>query len=102
MQEIRQHCPSVPIVIVGTKLDLRNDADAVARLAEKDQKAITLDQGKQLGAELDAYAVCECSARSQQGLKETFIKVIEAVLKPKVDKNTKPKPTGKRGPCLLM
>ena len=101
--EIRQHCPNVPIVVVGTKLDLRNDPDAIARLQEKDLKAITLDQGKQLGERIGAYAVCECSARTQTGLKDTFIKVIEAVLKPKDEKKggkDGKKPSG--GKCVVM
>ena len=34
--ELRQHCPNVPIVLVGTKLDLRTDEQINEQLGERD------------------------------------------------------------------
>ena len=36
LPEIRHHCPSAPILLVGTQTDLRTDPDTVARLQKGD------------------------------------------------------------------
>ena len=40
--EVMNHCPNVPIVLVGTKLDLRDDRDTNELLARKNLQPITL------------------------------------------------------------
>lgn len=78
--EIRHHCPNVPFIVVGTKLDLRDDPDTLERLKENRLKCITYEQGKKLADELGAAAYVECSALTQRGLKEVFEKVYCAVV----------------------
>ena len=46
--EINHHAPGVPFLLVGTKLDLRNDADTNARLQQKNLAPVTEDQGRAL------------------------------------------------------
>ncbi|GBP19979.1 Ras-related protein Rac1 [Eumeta japonica] len=43
--EIRHHCPSTPIILVGTKLDLREDKDTIEKLKDKKLAPITYPQG---------------------------------------------------------
>jgi Ras-related C3 botulinum toxin substrate 1 len=45
--EIKHHCPNVPIVLCGTKLDLRDDAATIQRLQEKKMSPISHEQGLQ-------------------------------------------------------
>jgi len=42
--EVSHHCPSTPIVLVGTKLDLREDKETIDRLRDKKLSPITYPQ----------------------------------------------------------
>merc|ERR1739844_709663 len=42
--EVRHHCPQVPIILVGTKLDLREDKETIDKLKEKRLAPITYPQ----------------------------------------------------------
>lgn len=42
--EVRHHCPSTPIILVGTKLDLREDKDTIEKLKDKKLAPITYPQ----------------------------------------------------------
>lgn len=39
--EVRQYSETVPIVLVGTKLDMREDPEALRRLQEQEKNPIT-------------------------------------------------------------
>jgi small GTP-binding protein len=45
--EVRHHCPSTPIILVGTKLDLRDDKNTIEKLREKKLTPITYPQVKE-------------------------------------------------------
>ena len=63
--EITHHCPKVPFLLVGTKIDLRDDRNTVEKLQKNKQKPITFDQGEKLSRELRAVKYVECSALTQ-------------------------------------
>ena len=63
--EVTHHCPNAPIILVGTKMDLRDDKDTIEKLKEKDLQPITTTQGIQLGEEIKAVKYLECSAHSK-------------------------------------
>ena len=42
--EVRHHCAQVPIILVGTKLDLREDKESIEKLKEKRLAPITYPQ----------------------------------------------------------
>ena len=100
--ELRHHCPDVPIVLVGTKLDLREDPEMLKRLQEKDTQPITYEMGLKLKEEIGAVAYGECSARTQKGLKEVFNASIEAVLKPETKGKKDKKDKKSKGGCMLQ
>lgn len=50
--EVRHHCPSTPIILVGTKLDLRDDKETIEKLKEKKLAPITYPQGLALAKEI--------------------------------------------------
>lgn len=93
--EVSHHCPNTPIILVGTKLDLREDKEAIEKLREKKLSALTFPQGLQMAKEINAVKFLECSALTQKGLKTVFDEAIRAVLNP-------PKVQKKKGGCLIL
>ncbi|XP_046990877.1 ras-like GTP-binding protein RhoL isoform X1 [Schistocerca americana] len=69
--EVHHHCPNVPIVLVGTKMDLRNEVE----------NTISVTEAKQMKKRIRAYRYVECSAKDSEGLEEVFIEAIHAVMK---------------------
>ena len=94
--ELKHHCPGVPIICVGTKLDLRSDANTVAKLREKNQTPISTEEGMDMAKQIGAVKYLECSALTQKGLKNVFDEAIRVVLVP-------PQKTKKKAKkCVIM
>ncbi|XP_069319579.1 rho-related GTP-binding protein RhoG-like [Eulemur rufifrons] len=87
--EVSHHCPNVPILLVGTKSDLRDDFETVKKLKEQSLVPTTPQQGIALAKEVGAVKYLECSALRQDGVREVFSEAIRAVLYPARKKNTK-------------
>jgi len=94
--EVTHHCPSTPIILVGTKSDLRNDPPTILKLSEKNLKPISSQDGNALAKEINAVKYLECSAFTQDGLRAVFDDTIRAVLYPQVQKRPK------KHKCLLL
>jgi Ras-related C3 botulinum toxin substrate 1 len=94
--EVSHHCPNTPILLVGTKLDLREDKETIERLREKGLAPITYEQGMAKAKEINAVKYLECSALTQKGLKNVFDEAIRAVIAPP------PKPKKKKGGCQIL
>jgi len=91
--EIKHHCHLTPFLLVGTKLDLREDKETLDRLAEKKLQPISQSQGSEMARSIGAVKYLECSALNQTGLKQVFEDAIKAVLYP-VKKDTGKKSGG--------
>ncbi|XP_027808009.2 rho-related GTP-binding protein RhoG-like [Marmota flaviventris] len=76
------HCPDVPILLVGTKKDLRSQPDTLQCLREQGQAPITPQQGQALAKQIHAVHYLECSALQQDGIKEVLAEAVRAVLNP--------------------
>ncbi|XP_063282583.1 ras-related C3 botulinum toxin substrate 1-like [Pelobates fuscus] len=87
--EVKQHCPNVPIILVGTKLDLRDDKKIIEGLNKVKQSPISYPQGLVLAKQIEAVKYIECSALTQKGLKTVFDEAIRAVLTPPPSKPRK-------------
>lgn len=92
--EVQHHAPGVPIILVGTKSDLRNDSAAIAQLQNKGMSIISMEKAQSLQREIGAEAYLECSALTQEGLKQVFDQAIRSALA----KPTKPK----GGKCIIL
>lgn len=80
--EVSHHCPTTPIILVGTKADLRDDGETIERLRERRLTPISQTQGLVMAKEIKAVKYLECSALTQRGLKQVFDEAIRAVLCP--------------------
>jgi len=80
--ELRYYCPSVPIILVGTKRDLRNDQATIEELAAYHQTPLTPEQGVAMRRMLKAAAVLECSAKSQADLRAVFDEAVRVAITP--------------------
>lgn len=95
--ELKHHCPDATIVLVGTKKDLREDADVLERLQERNLSPKTTDDGLALAKEVGAYAYLECSALTQEGLQDVFHTAVRSVIGSQAAKQTK-----KKASCSLF
>ncbi|PWA59204.1 rac-like GTP-binding protein 7 [Artemisia annua] len=76
--ELRHYAPGVPIILVGTKLDLRDDKQFMTdhpgavpittaqRIGTKNEFILILAQGEELKKLIGAPAYIECSSKTQQ------------------------------------
>lgn len=85
--EVSYHCPNSPIILVGTKVDLRDD---MIFCMEKHLSPICYREGLQMQKKIGAVKYFECSALTRKDLKSVFDEAIRAVLPPeKVQKKKK-------------
>lgn len=80
--EVSHHAPGVPVILVGTKLDLRDDPLTLQRLRERRFAPVTYAQGSQMAKEIGAVKYLEASSLTQKGLKNVFDEAIKTVLAP--------------------
>jgi Ras-related C3 botulinum toxin substrate 1 len=81
--EIEHHAPNVPIILVGTKLDLRDDPAQIEGLRMRKQEPVSYEQALAVAKEIRAHKYLECSALTQRNLKSVFDEAIRAVLNPR-------------------
>ncbi|XP_075771516.1 rho-related GTP-binding protein RhoU-like [Pelodiscus sinensis] len=79
--ELRRYCPAVPLLLVGTQCDLRQDAQLLVRLARRQEKPVPEPAARALAQKVGAVGYLECSALTQQNLKEVFDTAILAGLR---------------------
>jgi small GTP-binding protein len=78
--EIRERCSNTPIILVGTKVDLRDDSQVLKKLRENEKLPITSEEGEKLKDKVGAVKYMECSAKEYYNIDKVFEAVIEASL----------------------
>jgi len=77
--EVRNFKSDTPVILVGTKLDTRDNADTIAALKENNLEPISTEKGEKLAKDIGAYKYLECSALTQKGLPNVFEEAVKAV-----------------------
>jgi len=80
--EISHYSPKPTFLLVGTKVDLRNNMEEVEKLAKSKLSPVTTAMGMKLAKEIKAFKYVECSALTKEGLKVVFDTAIRAALHP--------------------
>jgi len=117
--EVSEHAPGVPVILVATKMDLRNKPEAIQALKDNGEEPISAALGSELSKKIGAKKFVECSALTQENLAKVFEDAVKVVLMPNKmdtedpnDKKKKDKkaadaksPKGKNGnkeDCVMM
>ena len=72
-REVKEFSPRAPIILVGTKLDLRNDS-----ASGKDDQFVSFKAGRKLAKAIGAIKYIECSALKQAGYAHVFSEAVRA------------------------
>ena len=65
-------CESVPLILVCTKTDLRNEDTTKSLMAAQGTTPITPLEGEKVAKEIGARRYLECSAKEGRGVREVF------------------------------
>ncbi|KAK4767347.1 hypothetical protein SAY86_015097 [Trapa natans] len=96
--ELQHYSPGIPVVLVGTKSDLREDKHFLAN--HPGLVTVTTAQGEELQKLIRATYYIECSSKTQQNVKAVFDAAIKAVINPPhKEQEMKMKPRQRQG-CL--
>ena len=98
--EINHHAPGVPIILVGTKKDLRDDEDTIQTLNKKGKAPVTKAEGLAKSQDIKAKLHMECSALTQDGLKHVFDEAIRLAIQKHQGGGAKRK--GKKRKCAIL
>ncbi|KAL3962292.1 hypothetical protein PCL_06937 [Purpureocillium lilacinum] len=80
ISEVLHFCQGLPIILVGCKKDLRYDPKVTEELRKTSQKPVTAEEGEEVRKKIGAYKYLECSAKTNEGVREVFEHATRAAL----------------------
>jgi len=91
LPEIKHHCPDASVLLVGTKIDMREDNETKAFLADKKLSPVLFSAGEALASEIKAYKYVEISSLRQIGIRNCFEEAVRSVFvnRKQIDKRNK-------------
>ncbi len=75
MDDVRSSSPlsaDKPIILVGTKSELRKDKDCAYSIESLSRRFVTREEAENAVKELGLFGYAECSAFTQEGVKAVF------------------------------
>ena len=98
--EFKRFCPDTPFILLGTKVDLRGDRATLDKLAKKQEKLVSKEEGKRMAESVKAATYLECSALTQEGVKNLFDEAIRQTAT--WQRNTGGKKKSEKKKCNLL
>ncbi|KAK7532480.1 P-loop containing nucleoside triphosphate hydrolase protein [Phyllosticta citribraziliensis] len=80
ISEVLHFCQGLPIILVGCKKDLRHDQKTIEELHKTSQKPVTPEQAEDVRKKIGALKYLECSAKTNEGVREVFEHATRAAL----------------------
>ncbi|ODV90684.1 hypothetical protein CANCADRAFT_25035 [Tortispora caseinolytica NRRL Y-17796] len=80
ISEVLHFCQGLPIILVGCKKDLRFDPKTIETLRQTNQRPVTPEEGRAVAEKIGAVRYLECSAKTQEGVREVFEHATRAAL----------------------
>eukprot|EP01138_Halocafeteria_seosinensis_P016390 gb/GECG01016721.1/.p1 GENE.gb/GECG01016721.1/~~gb/GECG01016721.1/.p1 ORF type:complete len:195 (+),score=27.20 gb/GECG01016721.1/:1-585(+) len=93
--EIRRHEPNAPIVLVGLKNDLRNDTSGKFECIDE-------SEANSMVSKLGTQGYMECSALTQDGVKDAFDHAIRTALENRKQAKSRGRPKKAKKACSLL
>lgn len=101
ISEVLHFCHGVPIILVGCKVDLRDDPSTIQKLKEEGGLApVSSAEGNAVAEKIGALKYIECSAKKNYNVDEVFKSATRASLMAK-EKGNKKK-SGKKKTCSIL
>ncbi|KAF1967570.1 GTP-binding protein rho1 precursor [Bimuria novae-zelandiae CBS 107.79] len=89
ISEVLHFCQGLPIILVGCKKDLRFDQKTIEELHKTSQKPVTPEQAEDVRKKIGAQKYLECSAKTNEGVREVFEHATRAALTTRKEKKKK-------------
>ncbi|KAF5684700.1 GTPase Rho [Fusarium circinatum] len=96
ISEVLHFCQGLPIILVGCKKDLRYDQKTIEELRKTSQKPVSPEEGEEVRKKIAAYKYLECSAKTNEGVREVFEHATRAALLSRSTRGSKHKK------CLVL
>jgi small GTP-binding protein len=79
--EVKEHCPTTPYILVGTKLDLREKfAQCADEYRRNGWERVSSSMAEEMAETIKAQAYVQCSAKILYNVKEVFETAVKVVL----------------------
>lgn len=102
ISEVLYFCQGVPIILVGCKVDLRNDPQVIDQLIQQGQQPVSQSQAKEVADQIGAVEYIECSAKTGFGVREVFEAATRASLMGKQGKSKTKNDKKKHRRCIVL
>ncbi|KAI0391024.1 small GTPase-binding protein [Xylariaceae sp. FL0594] len=96
ISEVLHFCQGLPIILVGCKKDLRYDPKTIEELRKTSQKPVSPEEGEDIRKKIGAHKYLECSAKTNEGVREVFEHATRAALL------SRSRGTKKHSKCLIL
>ncbi|KAI9502089.1 GTP-binding protein Rho1 [Coemansia spiralis] len=96
ISEVLHFCSGLPIILVGCKMDTRDNPEVIRELEKSGQKPVTHEDGAAVAQKIMAHKYLECSAKEGSGVREVFEAATRAAI------NTAPKRRKNRSGCIVL